>query len=266
MENLHHNQGVLELIRSSSIKNEEKSPTDWSKNGGKNKHQFWKPAVNKAVEHVKRERIKEGLPEDVRREMKDIEEKLVRADLKGADINSELDSYLDTQTFTRKIVNANWADRVAKMLVEWVNKPCGMDEDGNFKYPIKVTEFFREKGIYHRDFHTLKNKFPVLKQALDYAEMVLGDIRERNMLEGKWNVTVGMFTMGQYDPKWREEQDRRESAKLKQAEATGVNVNALMAEMITPVPQTEEVRVKMEQDKKRIKDGADRERKEGKEG
>lgn len=252
MEKLQQSQGVLDLIRSSSIKNEKKSPTDWSKDGGKNKHKFWKPAPIMAVEYVKKERRKEGLPEDVRREMKETEEKLVRADLKGANIQSDLDSYLDTQTFTRKIVTANWAERVAKSLVEWVNRPQVIDEEGNVKYPMKITEFFREKGIYHRDFHALKQKYPVLQQAFEYAQMVLGDIRERNMLEGKWNPTVGMFTMGQYDPNWRQEQERRESAKLKQAEATGVNVNALMAEMIAPVPQTEEVRVKLESDKKRL--------------
>ena len=70
-----------------------------------------------------------------------IEEKLVRKDLaKGGSIRSDLDSYLDTQSFSRKIVTANWADRVAKELVEWINKPRDVDADGNLKHQIKITE------------------------------------------------------------------------------------------------------------------------------
>jgi len=200
-----------------------------------------------AVEYVNIERRKEGLPQHSEEEGAIIEEKLARKELaKGAGIVSDIDSYLDTQTFSRKIVTANWAERVAKELVEWINKPRGPEE----LQPIKVTEFFKEKGIFFRDFHKISKKYEILDAALKYANQALGDIRERNMLEGKWNPTVGMFTMGQYDPNWREEQERREAAKVKQAEATGVDFKALMLDMTTPVLPTEEVREKLAKDKK----------------
>ena len=272
--------GVLDLVRRSSIKHPRaKSVLDADpkfqtkkKNLGENAvagigpqkdREYRKkyipnpPAHVAAVNYVNKERKAEGLPSSVSEEIAMIEEKLVRKDLaKGGSIRSDLDSYLDTQSFSRKIVTANWADRVAKELVEWINKPRDVDADGNVKHPIKITEFFQEKGIYHRDFHKLKQKFPILEQAWDYAQMVLGNIRERNMLEGKWNPTVGMYTMGQYDPKWREEQDRREAAKVKQAEATAVDFKALMLDMTAPVAPTEEVRAKLESDNKRNVEGS----------
>lgn len=208
------------------------------------------PALIPAVEYVKAERKKAGLPEDPKEEEALIEERLVRAELresKGADISSELDSYLDTHTFSKKIVYANWADRVAKELVEWASRPRKPEEP----QPMKVTEFFREKGIFHRDFHRLKKRYPVLEKAFDFALQAIGDIRERNMLENKWNASVGMYTMGYYDEDWRKEQERREAAKVKQAAAAGADVKALMLDMTTPVAPTEEVRLKVERDKNR---------------
>jgi hypothetical protein len=204
-----------------------------------------------AVANVNRERKKEGLPESTVEEMAMIEERLARKDLaKGGSIKSDIDSYLDTQSFSRKIVTANWADRVAKELVEWINKPRSPEE----VQPMKITEFFREKGIFHRDFYLLAKKHDILQKALDYALQALGDIRERNVLEGKWNPNAGMFMMGHYDENWRKEQERREAAKVKQAEATGVDFKALMLDMTAPVAPTEEVRAKLESDKKRIEE------------
>jgi hypothetical protein len=208
-----------------------------------------------AVRFVNAERAKAGLPQDVREEMANIEEKGVRRDLKdlkGSNIKSDIDSYLDTQTFSRRVVTENWANRVAKELVDWINAPRERDESGNVKDPIKLNEFFREKGIFHRDFYRLAQKYEVLQFAIEYAKYALGDIRERNVLEGKWNANAGMFMMGQYDPIWKQELERREAAKLKQAEAAGVDFKAIVADMMSPVAPTEEVRLKKEADGKRI--------------
>ena len=210
------------------------------------------PALIPAVEYVKAERRQANLPESAVEENAMIEEKLVRAELrekKGADINSELDTYLDTQTFSKKIVYANWADRVASEMREWVLRPRKADEP----QPMKITEFFREKGIYHRDFYRLMKRYPILEYSLNFALQALGDIRERNVLENKWNAPAGMFMMGHYDEDWRKETERREAAKVKQVIAAGVNIEAVMDAMTIPVAPTEEVRLKKEQDMKREK-------------
>jgi hypothetical protein len=223
--------------------------------GGKHKFKApfpsWKPALNHAVEFVKEERKLAGLPADSKREEADIEEKLVREELrdkKGVSIQSDLDTYLDTNTFTKKIVYGNWAERVAYELRDWILKERGPNE----KEPMKITEFFREKGIFHRDFHRLKMKYPILQDAYDFAIQAIGDVRERNVLENKWNTQAGMFMMRHYDEDWRKEADRRDAAKTKQTSNTNIDLKALVTDLLTPVPSTEEVRVKVEKDKKKI--------------
>lgn len=198
----------------------------------------------KAIEYVKAERKKAGLPENVKDEIAAIEDKMATKELsKGGSINSDIDKYLDTQTFSHKIVTANWAERIARELKCWVDKPYPPENP-----PIKITEFFREAGIYHRDFYRIAKKYEILQQALDYALQTLGDIRERYVLENRWNASAGMYMMGLYDEEWRKEIQRREAAKLKQAEATGTDVKALFLEMTKPVASTEEVRKKLAED------------------
>jgi hypothetical protein len=202
------------------------------------------PAQNGAVNYVNAERAKEGLPADPKVEAINTEEKLLKVELrKGGSIASALDSYLDTCTFSRKIVNENWANRVAKELVMWINAPRVKGKE-----PYKITEFLREKGIYHGDFYRLSQQYEILRQATDYALQALGDIRERNMLENVWNTNVGMFMQGHYDKDWRKEQERREAAKVTQAAASGTDFKAIITDMLTPVAPTEEVRLKVERD------------------
>lgn len=233
--------------------------------GGKRKNQVgrWKykgkdyeqsPYVA-AIKFVRSERVAKGLPAGAKEELESIEEAGVRSDLASSrrmDAKDKLhavecktiEEYLDTKTFTRKIANAMWAERVAHELVEWIDAPR---EDG--KQPIKLTEFFREKGIYHRDFHRLSKQYEILAQAADYALRALGDIRERNVLENKWNPTAGMFMMGHYDEDWATEMRRREEAKQKQNVSQTIDLAAIVRETIKPVAPTEEVRVKLERDK-----------------
>ena len=266
--------GVIELVKRSAIKHKKVPPysgkekpivgTGWEPPTGTEKVKHMAPADAKPIEEPKKkikgghtpardpvvdyvnaERAKQKLPADPKVEALEIEERLVRTELrKGGSISSPLDSYLDTCTFSRKIVTANWADRVAKELVMWINQPR---EKG--KEPSKITEFLREKGIYHGDFYRLSQQYEILRQATDYALQALGDIRERNLLENVWNTNVGMFMMGHYDKDWREEQKRREAAKIAQSAASGTDFKAIITDMLAPVAPTEEVRVRLEETK-----------------
>lgn len=210
-----------------------------------------------AVRYVRSERVKAGLPAEVKEELESIEEESVRREFRRLKSSRKMDAkdkvhavdcktieeYLDTKTFTRRVANEMWADKVAKELVAWIKKPR---EDG--RDHIKLTEFFREQGIYHRDFHRLSKKYPILEQAAEYAKLALGDVRERNILEGKWNVQAGMFMMGHYDEEWMAEMRRREEAKQKQSLSQTVDLAAIVRDTISPVAPTEEVRMKKEKD------------------
>lgn len=209
-----------------------------------------------AVRYVRRERVKAGLPAEVKEELESIEEEAIKRELRSSrkmDAKDKLhaaecktiEDYLDTKTFTRRVANEMWANKVAQELVEWVHRPRPDGHD-----PIKLTEFFMEKGIYHRDFHRLSKRYDVLAQAADYALKALGCVRERNVLENKWNAAAGMFMMGHYDDDWAAEIRRREEAKQKQNISQTVDLAAIVRDTIMPVAPTEEVRLKKEKDRK----------------
>lgn len=250
---------ILDIIRSSAKKEEVRRNLVGKPKNPKPKKPGRKedpePHI-KAVKYVKEERRRAGLPTEVKEELESIEEESVRAEMRASRDGSlrekkeslkYLDEYLDTKTFSRKIVTENWAERVAKELVLWVEATPGA---------IKLNEFFREKGIYHRDFYRIAKKHPILESAIDYALRALGDTRERKILHNEWNPTVGMFMMGHYDEDWRAEMTRREDAKLKQSIANTVDIAAIVKETIQPVAPTEEVRMKVERDNKREEDAS----------
>lgn len=252
---LSENQGVLDLIMSSSVN---KITDKKYKNAyiSTEKKYDQSPYIA-AVKCVREERMKEGLQADSKKELANIEEESIRKELRSSrkmDAKDKLhavecktiDEYLDTKTFTRKIANEMWANKVAEELVEWVNRPRLDGHD-----PIQLAEFFIEKGIYHRDFHRLSRKYEILAQAADYALRALGCVRERNVLENKWNPTAGMFMMGHYNDDWATEMRRREEAKQKQNVSQTVDFTAIVRDAIKPVAPTEEVRKKLEKDEKR---------------
>ena len=266
---------ILKLIRSSVPKPEEAKPKggyhvykrkdseldkldlDKPLKKGKWKSNYELSPHIMAVRHVRSERMSEGLPAEVKEELESIEEEAVRNELRSSrkmDAKDKLhaaecktiEDYLDTKTFTRRIANEMWANKVAKALVAWVKRPR---EDG--KDPIKLTEFFMEEGIYHRDFHRLAKRYDVLGHAADFALKALGNIRERNVLENKWNAAAGMFMMGHYDDDWAAELRRREEAKQKQNAISTIDLSAIVKETIKPVAATEEVKRKKEEDERR---------------
>lgn len=248
---------ILDIIRSSAkkevvkISTVGKPKTPRPRNPNKIVRNVDPEPYVKAVRYVKEERRKAGLPTEVKAELESIEEEAVRAELRASRDGSfnekkqslkYLDEYLDTKTFSRRIVTENWAERVAKELVQWVEATPGA---------IKLNEFFREKGIYHRDFYRIAKKHPILESAIDYALRALGDTRERKVLQNEWNSSAGMFMMGHYDEDWRAEMTRREDARLKQTIANTVDIAAIVKETIEPVSPTEEVRKKREDDARR---------------
>lgn len=252
-----HKQTILDLIRDGrpERKKERKNNGATRKNASGSSYEQ-SPHVS-AVRYVRNERMKEGLSAESKEELENIEEESLRQELSSSrkmDAKDKIhavqcktiEEYLDTKTFTRKIADEMWAKKVAQELVEWVNKPR---DDGRDK--IHLGEFFIEKGIYHRDFHRLSKRYEVLAQAADYAIKVLGCIRERNILENKWNPTAGMFMMGHYNEDWAAEMRRREEAKQKQNITNTIDLAGIVRDTIRPVAPTEEVRLKIEQDSKR---------------
>jgi hypothetical protein len=146
-------------------------------------------------------------------------------------------SYYDTITFSRHVISEQWATRVAKELVQWVEA----NPDA-----IKINEFLRLKGIYYRDFYYFVGKYEILEKALNYAKRALGDYRERNVLERKWDSSCGQYMMGHYSDEWREETERRDKVKSEQNQTTNVDLTDILKVVMKPQAPTEEVRLRKE--------------------
>lgn len=146
-------------------------------------------------------------------------------------------SYYDTITFSRHVISEQWATRVAKELVQWVEA----NPDA-----IKINEFLRLKGIYYRDFYYFVGRFEILEKALNYAKRALGDYRERNVLERKWDSSCGQYMMNHYSDEWREETERRDKVKSEQNQTTNVDLTEILKIVMKPQAPTEEVRLRKE--------------------
>lgn len=205
-----------------------------------------------AVMYVKSERIAQGYPPDSKDELRAIEADRQRnVALRKEQPKAIPYQYLDTLTFSKKIATDMWAERVAKELIEWVeNNPSA----------IKINEFIRQKGIFHRDFFYLASKHERLGQAVEYAKRALGDIRERNILENKWNASAGMYMMNHYDPDWKAETERRDSVKLQQSQTSTTDLTQILGVVMKPAELTDEVRQSLERFKNRVKEEDEHER------
>lgn len=197
----------------------------------------------KAINTVIKERKAEGILMTAEQERRMIEKEHKPLDTINA--HYVFGEYRDLFTFSKKTTSPTWAESFARELVAWAR---------NTPDAIKVNEFLMMKGVSMLDFHHLFVQYPILKEAYNIAKSILGNTRERNVLENKWNASAGIFMMGHYDEDWRKETERREAAKVKQAEATGVDFKALMLDMTAPVAPTEEVREKLAKDKKRMEE------------
>lgn len=205
-----------------------------------------------AVMYVKSERIAQGYPPDSKDELRAIEADRQRnIKLRNEQPNAIPYQYLDTLTFSKKIATDMWADRVARELVDWVEANPSA---------IKINEFIRLKGIYHRDFFYLASKHERLGQAVEYAKRALGDIRERNILENKWNANAGMYMMNHYDPDWKAETDRRDSVKLQQNQTTTTDLTQILGVVMKPPEITDEVRISLERFKRKVREEDESER------
>lgn len=186
----------------------------------------WKSAVL----HVNKEREEQGLlPID---HSQDKAEALRKSQDPGLTM-----SYYDTITFSRHVISEQWATRVARDLVAWV--------EGN-PDAIKINEFLRLKGIYYKDFYYFAERYEILGKALDYAKRALGDIRERNILQRKWDSSAGQYMMGHYDSDWRAETERRDKAKSEQNQTTTTDLTEILKVVMKPQEATEEVRQRKE--------------------
>lgn len=187
------------------------------------------PKVEKwrrAVVNVNKERSKQGLPT--------LSEELFQL---NPPLTPEQEAkippvYLDMLTFSKKIVNEQWAIEVAKRLITWVHTTPGA---------IKINEFLVLQGIPRESFDNFMLRYKVLKDANKYAREVLGNTRERNILSGDWQTNPGMFMMGVYDPDWHNEMLRRDDVKLKQNKTSVEDLTGILKIVMQSTPHTEEV-------------------------
>jgi len=180
----------------------------------------------KAVVNVNKERKKQGLPS-----LKD-ELFQLNPPLTPEQEEKIPPVYLDMLTFSKKIVNEQWAIELAKRLITWVHTTPDA---------IKINEFLVSQGIPREAFDNFMLRYKILKDANKYVREVLGNIRERKVLTGDWETNPGMFMMGVYDPDWHNEMLRRDDVKLKQNKTSAEDLTEILKIVLHQTPHTEEV-------------------------
>lgn len=123
-----------------------------------------------------------------------------------------------------KPMNEAGIERLAKEVVEWARS----NPDA-----LKISQFYLDFGIPRSLWNDWCQKWPLLRQANDFAKEVIGNRRENGALNNKLNPSMVSFTMPIYDEDWKEESVRRASLKDGSSEAkTTVHVT------MSPIPNS----------------------------
>lgn len=137
-----------------------------------------------------------------------------------------IDQYQDIITLTDVPINILILERIQKELLDWAFN----NDDA-----LKITQFFRSKGIPFSTAHRWCQLHPDFKQTYEEAMRALGDRREIGALKKKYEPTTIMRMMPLYDKSWRKVEEWRASIKQKEQEKQN---NTTVQVVIEPIPDS----------------------------
>lgn len=105
----------------------------------------------------------------------------------------KIDNYLG-------FINDDFIEKLCEMIIEF-----GQTSDGSHGY----VHYLRSLGIPWMTFHDWLPKYPNLKQAFTEGKLLIAETRLRQGLLRKFDPTIVKFTVGNYDPSYKDaaEQD-----------------------------------------------------------
>ncbi len=102
--------------------------------------------------------------------------------------------FLENDAYMQFPANAEWCSRFAYTLLEWATK-----DDS-----VEITDFALEMKMRRQTIYEWAAKYPVIKDALDQARLMIGSRRRKGALTRKFDKDVVFKDMHKYDPEWLE--------------------------------------------------------------
>jgi hypothetical protein len=146
-----------------------------------------------------------------------------------------LEEYHNYRYHKKDFITNTMLDRLGQELIEWA---YATDSEKG----IKIKQFLALKGIHDKTWNDWCTKYPSLREAHDYAKMILGNRREEGAITKKWDVGVFNFMQPMYDEDHMKMLKDREDLKKSADELEG-SAKIVIMERFASV---EEVPVKKE--------------------
>lgn len=121
-----------------------------------------------------------------------------------------LEDYMDLMSFKLRPMTEAGIERLAKELMLWASHDKANDKD--HKHLIRISQFVREKKIPARTFERWRAKYPILKEAYEYALTALADKRESGAATREYDSSV-LKQMWFYDADWKTAEEWRSKLK-----------------------------------------------------
>ncbi len=106
----------------------------------------------------------------------------------------QFDSYLDMFTLREKPISEAAIERLALEMLKWA------DEDPE---AYKLSQFYVKKGIRESDINRLSERYPNLKEAKEWALVIIGNRRELGGIKKLLDSGMISRSMSHYDPVWK---------------------------------------------------------------
>lgn len=104
-----------------------------------------------------------------------------------------LEEYQDCFTFQTKPVTQMFLERLSHDLIEWAKTN---------KRALRLSQFYIHKGIPKNTFFRWCDKYPILRGAKETAMSLMADRREIGAIVKKYEKTVILLNIHQYDSDW----------------------------------------------------------------
>lgn len=134
-----------------------------------------------------------------------------------------LEEYFNFNSFRKVPITKETIMRLAESGVQWAREN---------ERAYKVKQFMAEQGLNQNTWWRWCQTHPELQEANDQMVMLLGNRRERGLIERKFDASSTMFMMPHYDSDWKKMSEWKASLTQKaEASGTGATINVVMSEI-----------------------------------
>lgn len=140
-----------------------------------------------------------------------------------------LDFYPDMFFLKEKPVSEAFIERLAREMVDW----------SKLEDSLRITQFFNQRGIPNGMIYKWMEKFPMLKQAHEFAMGAIADRRDIGAITRKYDGNYIDKSQAMYDPEYKKFLEWKASMAEKNRENSGTLIVQMM-----PTPSSDQVPVR----------------------